>query len=368
MTAPSPTSSWRDPILAQFTPEIAKVARLTIVADPDELLTEQGAIDGIRERGFEIVPFEDPVAFRYAYERRFRDAWDNGRDTNLVVVLRATRSDASGLPFDLLEQAKRDRRLLSFSLAELFPSLSPHVLSELDRGDLDAVSVAQQLFKPEPLGENATRDFLLRHVFRLDPAQMLDVAELLRALLRQHYSAKVLPKSLDDRLIHLLRSTERSRGWPLDRIVSNRANFLEFLQERWPIFVRQSLASPEKGLDEESTPYDLKFGGPAYLPFDHDDVRVYVDNLFTDGLLAPAADISRTLVAGSAWPVLTAPTRLHASENSLSFCSPNAHLRAAITKRGFRLRPGGRRSWRSVGRYKKTYRLRTTTVSMPRTS
>ncbi len=298
MSAHSPPS-WRDPIFAQFTREIATAARLTVVADPDELLTEQGVIDGIGLRGFEIVPFEDHVAFRYAYERRFREVWDDGRDTNLVVVLRAVRSDLSELPFDLLEQAKRNRRLLSFSLAELFPSLAPHVLSELDRGDLDAVSAAQQLFKPEPMGENATRDFLLRHVFRLDPAQIQDDAELLRALLRRHYSAKVIPKSLDDRLIHLLRSTERWREWPLDKIVSNRANFLEFLQERWPIFVRQSLASPGNGLAEESTLYDLQFGGPAHLPFDHDDVRVYVDNLFTDGLLTPAADISRTLVAGS---------------------------------------------------------------------
>ena len=73
MIAHSPASTWRDPILAQFTPDIATVARLTVVADPDELLTEQGVIDGIRQRGFEIVPFEDYVAFRYAYERRFRE-------------------------------------------------------------------------------------------------------------------------------------------------------------------------------------------------------------------------------------------------------------------------------------------------------
>lgn len=299
MIAHTAASTWRDPILAQFTPDIATAARLTVVADPDELLTEHGVIDGIRQRGFEIVPFEDHVAFRYAYEWRFREVWDSGRDTNLVVVLRATLSDVSGLPFDLLEQAKRDRRLLSFSLAELFPSLAPHVLSELERGDLDAVSAAQQLFKPEPLGENATRDFLLRHVFRLDPTQIQYDAELLRALLQQHYSGKIIPKSLDDRLIHLLRSTDRWQEWPLDKIVPNRANFLEFLQERWPIFVRQRLALPTSGLREEAEPYDLQFSGPVDLPFDHDDVRVYVDNLFTDGLLAPVDGISRSLVAGS---------------------------------------------------------------------
>ncbi len=101
---------------------------------------------------FEIVPFEDHVAFRYAYERRFREVWDNGKDTNLVVVLRATRSDISGLPFDLLDQAKRDHRLLSFSLAELFPSLAPHVLSELDRGDLECCVCGSATFQARAAG------------------------------------------------------------------------------------------------------------------------------------------------------------------------------------------------------------------------
>src|SRR4051794_6033245 len=112
MNNQSLVSTWRDPILAQFTSDIASVARLTIVADPDELLTEQGVVDGIRQRGFEIVPFQDHVAFRYAYERRFRQIWDSGNGTNLVVVLQASRSDIGGLPFDLLQQAKRDQRLL----------------------------------------------------------------------------------------------------------------------------------------------------------------------------------------------------------------------------------------------------------------
>ena len=54
-------SSWRDQILKEFTP---KVARLTVVADPDGLLLEEGILEGIRERGFELIPFEDHIAFR----------------------------------------------------------------------------------------------------------------------------------------------------------------------------------------------------------------------------------------------------------------------------------------------------------------
>jgi hypothetical protein len=299
MNSPSQVSTWRDPILAHFTSDIASVARLTIVADPDELLTEQGIVDGIRQRGFEIIPFEDHVTFRYAYERRFRQVWDAGNGTNLVVLLRAARSDISALPFDLLQQAKNDRRLLSFSLAELFPSLAPHVLSELDRADLDAVYAAQQLFKPEPLGENATRDFLLRTVFRLDAAQIQSDAELLRALLGRHYSNRVIPKTLDDRLIYLLRSAGRWQDWPLDQILPSRASFFRIPARAWPIFLRQKLDTQAGGLREEPEPFDLRYSGPKDLPFDHDDVRVYIDNLFTDGILLPTSGISRSLIQGT---------------------------------------------------------------------
>jgi hypothetical protein len=56
--------SWRDQILKEFIP---KVARLTLVADPDGLLLEERILEEIRKRGFELIPFEDHVAFRYAY-------------------------------------------------------------------------------------------------------------------------------------------------------------------------------------------------------------------------------------------------------------------------------------------------------------
>ena len=88
-------SSWRDQILKEFTPN---VARLTLVADPDGLLLEEGILEGIRERGFELIPFEDHIAFRYAYESKFRSRWDRGEQTDLVVVLRSEASDLGACP------------------------------------------------------------------------------------------------------------------------------------------------------------------------------------------------------------------------------------------------------------------------------
>lgn len=293
-------TSWRDPILAQFTPEIAAVARLTIVADPDQLLTEAGIIEGIRLRGFEVVSFEDHAAFRYAYEQRFRRIWDTGDTTNLVVVLRAPRAELDWLPFDLLQEARRDSRLLSFSLAEMFPNLQPHVVAELDRRDLDAVFDAQQAHLPEQLGVNATRDFVLRQVFEVAPEIIKTPSDLLRVLLRRHYSSRVFPPSLDEHLLRLLRNTGRWDAWPLDQIVASRSSFLEFLQERWPIFVKRKLSAEANKVAEPEELYGLRLSGPADLPFDHDDVRVYIDNLFLEGLLVPTNAVPKASVTG-AW-------------------------------------------------------------------
>lgn len=58
-------NSWQERILKEFIPQ---VSRLTIVADPDYLLTEEDILQRLRERGFDILLFEDPVAFRFAYE------------------------------------------------------------------------------------------------------------------------------------------------------------------------------------------------------------------------------------------------------------------------------------------------------------
>ena len=36
----------------------------------------------------DLIEFDDHVAFRFAYESKYRSAWDRGEVTDLVVVLR----------------------------------------------------------------------------------------------------------------------------------------------------------------------------------------------------------------------------------------------------------------------------------------
>jgi len=288
-------SSWRDQILREFTP---KVARLTLVADPDGLLLEEGVLEGIRERGFELIPFEDHVAFRYAYESKFRSRWDRGEQTDLVVVLRSGEGDLGSLPYDLLQAGRR----LYFNLGEIFPNLSYPVVTALDRGDLDALFDAQKRYAPGVLGNNATKEFVLRHVFEIAPELIKKPSDLLRVLLRRHYREQRIPAILDERFVQILRQSDCFDDWPLDTIIPDREAFFAFLQERWPIFLDRSAKQKGTGVREKEDPYGLEFPGPPDLPFDHDDIRVYIDNLFIEGLLQAvpheqAESLSKTWLA-----------------------------------------------------------------------
>ncbi|BCW97493.1 MAG: alkaline phosphatase [Armatimonadota bacterium] len=284
--------SWRDQILSEFT---RQVAPLTLVADPDGLLLEEGVLEGIRERGFELMPFEDHVAFRYAYESKFRSRWDRGEETDLVVVLRSPSSDLDALPYDLLQAGRK----LSFNLGDLFPNLSYPVVAALDRSCLDALFHAQTKHAPGQLGDNATKEFVLRYVFEIAPELIKEPKDLLRVLLRRHYQGTRVPPILDERFIELLRQNGRFDDWPLEAIIPDPQAFFAFLQERWPVFL-DSLSKPRDGaVLEEAAHYGFKFVGPPLLPFDHDDVRVYVVNLFIEGLLQPTPHEQSESLAGS---------------------------------------------------------------------
>ena len=271
-------SNWRDQILREFTPY---VARLTLVADPDGLLLEEGILAGIRERGFELIPFEDHIAFRYAYETKFRSRWDRGEQTELVVVLHSEARDLNCLPYDLLQAGRR----LSFSLGEIFPNLSYPVVAALDRRNLDALDDAQEQYAPDVLGDNATIKFVLRHVFDIAPELIKEPSDLLRVLLRRHHREQRIPSLLDERFVQLLRQQHGFEDWPLESIVSDRQAFFAFLQERWPMFLDRAASEEGLGVRERTEPYALEFSGPTDLPFDHDDIRIYIGNLFLEGLL-----------------------------------------------------------------------------------
>ena len=271
-------SSWRDAILKDFVP---KVSKLTVVVDPDCLLTEEKLTLELRGRGFELIEFNDSVEFRYVYESSYRSIWDRCEHTDLVVVLRLQDVALESLPYDLLQAGRK----LSFNLGDIFPNLSYPVIEKLDRSLLDSLFEAQRKSPSDLMGDNATKDFILRHVFGIVAELITNEVELLRALLRLHYGKLELPQMLTEWLILILKSHDELKTWPTSEIVSDDEAFFAFLQERWPLFL--SRFSSANQVREDSSEYDLKYTGPDLLPFDHQDIKVYIDNLFLEGKLTP---------------------------------------------------------------------------------
>ena len=284
-------SSWRDAILAEFVPQVSK---LTLVADPDGLLTEERLSLALLQRGFDLIEFNDPIEFRYAYELKYRSLWDSGEHTDLVVILRLPDTELDVLPYDLLQAGRK----LTFNLGELFPNLSYPVLETLDQSLLDELFEAQQKASPDRMGDNATKDFILRHVFGIAAELITKEVELLRMLLRLHYAQTTLPLPLVERLVQALKEHESFTAWPLEELIPDDEAFFAFLQERWPVFLSKL---DTKGKVREVPPeYGLKYPGPESLPFDHQDIKVYIDNLFVEGKLAPV-QVSGIAVEAGSW-------------------------------------------------------------------
>lgn len=255
-------ANWRDTILENFQP---KISRLTLVADPDGLLTEEGMLSAIRDRGFDLIPFDDSIAFRFAYESQYRNNWDDGRNTDLVVVLRSTEQQLTKLPFDLLKAG----RSLTFALHRLFPKLNYPVIAGLDRVYLDAIEQAYQKLDGDQLTERETKEFVLMHCFSIVPKLINSPVELLKVLLSLHSRKVQLPDFLVEFLREGLTKDARFATWPLADILPNRESFLRFLQDEWKVFLDSQGDTLQK----------------CRVPFGHEDVRAYIDTFFLEGSL-----------------------------------------------------------------------------------
>ncbi len=284
-------NNWRDAILNDF---VLGVSKLTLVADPDSLLTEEKLALALRDRGFDLIEFDDPVEFRYAYESKYRSIWDGGEHTDLVVVLRLQSAELETLPYDLLQAGRK----LSFNLGELFPNLSYPVLDKLDRSFLDSLFDAQNKSVPDRMGDNATKDFILRYVFSISVELISSDVELLKTLLRLHYGKIQIPPTLAERLVQVLVEHGGFMAWPLNEIVPDDEAFFAFLQERWPAFLG-SLGKFNR-INGDFPKSKFKYLGPDILPFDHQDIKVYIDNLFIEGILEPL-QADEVLVDADSW-------------------------------------------------------------------
>lgn len=275
-------NSWRKPILRALEPGLGD---FFVVEDPDRLLAEPGIQRSLQVSNVQFYAYDDPIALRHFYETRIRA--DEAESTHtLVISLGEDAPEARSLPFDIINRA----RVESINLSDCFPDLFAPVVRQLQALELDFLYQAVHEYSPGKLGDMATRDFVLRHVFQVAPEVIQTGSDLLRVLLRLAYRDIALPDPLKERLANLLRKRVKFKDWPLELVIVNRQLFFEFLQHNWRAYVHAVAESIRKGGSKE--PLETGFTGrkarvDVVLPFGHDDVKVYIDNLFLEGHMEP---------------------------------------------------------------------------------
>lgn len=270
-------NDWREQIVDQFVPGGSPIY---VVSDPDGLLAEEEVNRQLRERGFDVLPYEDAIAFRHTYETKYRRHWVNGeRRPGLIVWTDA--QDVSEFPYDILSAGTT----ISLRLSDIFAGLHVPVVRKLDPTDWDSLLRAIDAYEPGDLNAEETKTFILRHVYRVDEATIDDAADLLHVLLRRHYSERRVPNVIVGHLIDRLAEKSAFEDWPLARIVPSAADFYGFLQERWPFYLRK--VGTGQDVAEPQVSDDLEYEGPVDLPFGNADVQSYIDSLFLDRKLEP---------------------------------------------------------------------------------
>lgn len=270
--------NWRHHILQHFT---EPVYPLTLFADPDGLLLEEELLADIRARGFDLLSLEDVVAFRHSYESAYRQHWDNDQPPSRVLILRSTETSLQKLPYDLLQSGRQ----LHFSLTEIFPRLSYPVVKVLPPAYFQPLFEAHQAYQGPDMGDQASKAFILKHVFGVDRDLIKTPLDALKVLLARHTRAEQVPVLLDEFLLTRLQQIPGLKTWPLARLLQNTAAFLEFLQTQWAAFLAAQQPPDLLAAHENRSGY----AAGAALPLADPDVRVYLNALFLEGKLKPLA-------------------------------------------------------------------------------
>ncbi|MGY4826744.1 BREX-3 system phosphatase PglZ [Stutzerimonas chloritidismutans] len=258
------------------------LARLWIVADPDNVLLDEQVLAGLRERGFEVLPFEDSVAFRAEYEERYRAAWEAGEpNAPSALVIQVRDSSTAELPWDYLRQARK----VSLSLAELFPKLSYTVLRQLGSEILPSLFEVQARHATQAMGEAATKEFVLTHIYRVSPHLISRPEDLWRELLRLHYRETLLPQTLAEHIQQVLADRPVFASSPIAELFSNRSFALRVVQDAWYRYLSKLGLIGRRTAEPVAPDYIPQLD----IPFEHHDIRAIVDSMFLDGTLHPLA-------------------------------------------------------------------------------
>jgi hypothetical protein len=260
-------SQFVEHLIAKIHPEVSP---LWAVADSDGLFRSDEVARLLTTRGVEILVYDDPMAFRFRYEHEVRPRLESGDPVCYVIVVDPGNNGLRSLPADIYLACHQSE----IALGDLFPSLSRKVLRELEPAVLSGLWDKKHQFPGNVLSERDTADLVLRLAYRIEPAFLNSLQDLVQILVGIHFAGTRLPDVLADRLEQIAGPlTGQMVG--LRELIRNPGAFWQFLQARWE---RWLIPPTDSNVQEFVS---------AEISFEESQLRVWMDNLFFEGLLKP---------------------------------------------------------------------------------
>ena len=133
----------------------AKYSNRILLLDADNLTENTRCLDGFKERGYEIILYQDDLSFRIEYEEKIKSG------EGLIAVV---AKPEQYIPYDLLSRLP----IYKLSIADLFPRLDPETVRERGPEAYDLVSSAYERTYDQYRSSEATEVFLQTKVYSQD--------------------------------------------------------------------------------------------------------------------------------------------------------------------------------------------------------
>ncbi len=242
-------------------------ADLIILHDPDNLLLEEELLKELENRMLRTINYRDPIELYYHFEVEHRIPRDENVTPEYRLLIRLEDCDCKALPYAIVKEGE----YATLSLFYFFPKLDTQVVKELTASQREILYRVYRGYSGQTLGSNVTKEYIIKNVFKIDPTMLNTVPELFHYLIKRHYTQEIYPSVLDMYMIDIFSRNKEFNDIPVKDLITNRTEFFKYMQDEWVKYIASF---------SEAT-------ASTIVPFEHNDIRVYVDNLFVEGLMKP---------------------------------------------------------------------------------
>lgn len=258
--------AWRQLILDKLN---VSLHSLILVADPDDLLSDEEIILSLQESNIHVQEAIDRAEMRYIYEK-FRD----GKGVGEKLLLKFPGDEEQYFPYDFLMEG----HFVALSVSHVFPSFPSSIVRKLESDVLDALDNAASSL---PFGKTFTSreafDFLLRRVYKLSYDVVDTDGEWLAILVKLNEQTLEVPTVVKDFLSKYIQENT-SVNPQLTALLYDKGKLYEFLQVEWEEHVRQA---SEKNLQTR---------------FDWEALKHFLPMLFSEGKLLPVQTTDKEML------------------------------------------------------------------------